>query len=587
MNEQNSDNFEISDFFFQNIEKLRNVLSQSLLKQEKFLNIFKNSLIKLNDKEQGKTIHITKLCSLLSELINELGITFCELINDDKELVNILFLLFLDNKDSVEIQNIFININNIYNYDSCQSKFGQIIKERIYPFLGDKLNTNIRKAKTEIENFNDEILLLYYNIINNKQNFIRTDLENSLKEKEFNLKWLKTINRFPGASLEYFNKAIEKIKTDLEHINNKSNINPNHKNKINGKININNENPINNIKLGENNDSNISSDEEIILNTELLNEERKMLQKIELKNRTFFYHKEYVNQGEDQYTEFKNYSYPLEDHGRRELRRQYIGFLNSKGGRIYIGINDEKQINGVTLTYKNSDIFRNELVGFSNDFYPQTRIEKINVYFIPIKNPKTGKFKKNLYVVKIVILPGEKNYLYCTNAKGGGMVSSIRRQTQVFSLSIPEIHQQIIERSKYTKDDDVNDDCIKMDDPEPENVFEVESDSEEFDNKSNGNSDGVKLKKRCEFILRINNIDRNLKPKDINKIFTYYGAHRQNFKGNNGKNSGEGFLVFATEEKARVVMDKFNGTDLGGNTKVTMKLEKVEYFYDENKNSKL
>ena len=587
MNEQNSDNFEISDFFFQNIEKLRNVLSQSLLKQEKFLNIFKNSLIKLNDKEQGKTIHITKLCSLLSELINELGITFCELINDDKELVNILFLLFLDNKDSVEIQNIFININNIYNYDSCQSKFGQIIKERIYPFLGDKLNTNIRKAKTEIENFNDEILLLYYNIINNKQNFIRTDLENSLKEKEFNLKWLKTINRFPGASLEYFNKAIEKIKTDLEHINNKSNINPNHENKINGKININNENPINNIKLGENNDSNISSDEEIILNTELLNEERKMLQKIELKNRTFFYHKEYVNQGEDQYTEFKNYSYPLEDHGRRELRRQYIGFLNSKGGRIYIGINDEKQINGVTLTYKNSDIFRNELVGFSNDFYPQTRIEKINVYFIPIKNPKTGKFKKNLYVVKIVILPGEKNYLYCTNAKGGGMVSSIRRQTQVFSLSIPEIHQQIIERSKYTKDDDVNDDCIKMDDPEPENVFEVESDSEEFDNKSNGNSDGVKLKKRCEFILRINNIDRNLKPKDINKIFTYYGAHRQNFKGNNGKNSGEGFLVFATEEKARVVMDKFNGTDLGGNTKVTMKLEKVEYFYDENKNSKL
>lgn len=587
MNEQNSHNFEISDFFFQNIDKLKSVLRQSLLKQEKFLNIFKNSLIKLNDKEKGKTIHITKLCSLLADLIKELGITFCELINGDKELVNILLLLFLDNKDSMEIQNIFININNIYNYDSCQSKFRQIIQERIYPFLGDKLNNNIRKTKTEIENFNDEILLLYFKILNNKQNFIPTDLKNSLEEKEFNLKWLKTINRFPGASLEYFNKAIEKMKRDLEDNNNKSNIHPNHENEINGNININNENPINKIKLGENNDSNISSDDEINLNTELLNEERKMLQKIELKNRTFFYHKEYVNQGEDQYTEFKNYSYPLEDHGRRELRRQYIGFLNSKGGRIYIGINDEKQINGVTLTYKNSDIFRNELVGFSNDFYPQTRIEKINVYFVPIKNPKTGKFKKNLYIVKIVILPGEKNYLYCTNAKGGGMVSSIRRQTQVFSLSIPEIHQQIIERSKYTKDDEVNDDCIKLDDPEPENVFEVESDSEELDNKSNGNSDGVKLKKRCEFILRINNIDKNLKPKELNKIFTYYGAHRQNFKGNNGKNSGEGFLVFATEEKARVVMDKFNGTDLGGNTKVTMKLEKVEYFYDENKNSKL
>ena len=161
MNEQNSDNFEISDFFFQNIDKLKSVLRQSLLKQEKFLNIFKNSLIKLNDKEKGKTIHITKLCSFLADLIKELGITFCELINGDKELVNILLLLFLDNKDSMEIQNIFININNIYNYDSCQSKFRQIIQERIYPFLGDKLNNNIRKTKTEIEKFNDEILLKF------------------------------------------------------------------------------------------------------------------------------------------------------------------------------------------------------------------------------------------------------------------------------------------------------------------------------------------------------------------------------------------------------------------------------------------
>ena len=34
-------------------------------------------------------------------------------------------------------------------------------------------------------------------------------------------------------------------------------------------------------------------------------------------------------------------------------------------------------------------------------------------------------------------------------------------------------------------------------------------------------------------------------------------------------------------------MDKFNGTDLCGNSKVTMKLEKSEFFFEENKNSKL
>ena len=110
MNEQKSENYEKNDFYFENNEKIRKVLGQSLLKQEKFLNIFKNSLIKLNDKEKSKTTQIIKLCSIFAELIKELGITFCELINDDRELLNILFLLFLDNKDSLEIQNIFITI---------------------------------------------------------------------------------------------------------------------------------------------------------------------------------------------------------------------------------------------------------------------------------------------------------------------------------------------------------------------------------------------------------------------------------------------------------------------------------------------
>ena len=61
MNEQKSENYEKNDFYFENNEKIRKVLGQSLLKQEKFLNIFKNSLIKLNDKEKSKTTQIIKL----------------------------------------------------------------------------------------------------------------------------------------------------------------------------------------------------------------------------------------------------------------------------------------------------------------------------------------------------------------------------------------------------------------------------------------------------------------------------------------------------------------------------------------------
>ena len=39
----------------------------------------------------------------------------------------------------------------------------------------------------------------------------------------------------------------------------------------------------------------------------------------------------------------------------KELKRQYIGFLNSTGGRIYIGINDQKEVKGIVLTYKNKE----------------------------------------------------------------------------------------------------------------------------------------------------------------------------------------------------------------------------------------
>ena len=53
--------------------------------------------------------------------------------------------------------------------------------------------------------------------------------------------------------------------------------------------------------------------------------------------------------GEDQSIEFKNYFYPLESDQEKEIKRQYIGLLNSESGRIYIGINDKKIVRGILL----------------------------------------------------------------------------------------------------------------------------------------------------------------------------------------------------------------------------------------------
>ena len=166
----------------------------------------------------------------------------------------------------------------------------------------------------------------------------------------------------------------------------------------------------------QNSDNNIVNKINIQLNLDNSNsglneDESKKLREIELKNRTSFYKNEYLVYGEDDLTEFKNYLYPFNEGQEKEIKRQYIGFLNSNGGRIYIGINDQRVVRGVVLTYKNCDIFRNTLVGFMNDFYPKCRLDKIKVYFIPIKNPFTKKYINNLYVVKIIILTGDDPYI--------------------------------------------------------------------------------------------------------------------------------------------------------------------------------
>ena len=59
------------------------------------------------------------------------------------------------------------------------------------------------------------------------------------------------------------------------------------------------------------------------------------IKKIKLENRTFFFYGEKLSQGEDQFTEFKDYPI-INTNLRQNLVRQYLGFLNSKGGFIYI-----------------------------------------------------------------------------------------------------------------------------------------------------------------------------------------------------------------------------------------------------------
>ena len=80
---------------------------------------------------------------------------------------------------------------------------------------------------------------------------------------------------------------------------------------------------------------NNKKEQEIALIEDLNKIEIENIKKIKLENRTFFFYGEKLSKGEDQFTEFKDY--PIIDTNlRQNLVRQYLGFLNNKGGFIYI-----------------------------------------------------------------------------------------------------------------------------------------------------------------------------------------------------------------------------------------------------------
>jgi len=58
---------------------------------------------------------------------------------------------------------------------------------------------------------------------------------------------------------------------------------------------------------------------------------------------------------------------------------------NAEGRRLYLGISDSKEVVGIKLNYKERDQLISSLVGYTNDFYPSVRVDKIKVVFIPIK----------------------------------------------------------------------------------------------------------------------------------------------------------------------------------------------------------
>ena len=88
-----------------------------------------------------------------------------------------------------------------------------------------------------------------------------------------------------------------------------------------------------------------------------------------------------------------------------DMQKMVCGFLNSKGGRIYVGLQNNR-IKGVALSKKAQDDVRLQTDETLRGFFPLVQAEELRTYFYPVidKQKKfTGKF-----IVKIVINPNFK-----------------------------------------------------------------------------------------------------------------------------------------------------------------------------------
>ena len=77
---------------------------------------------------------------------------------------------------------------------------------------------------------------------------------------------------------------------------------------------------------------------------------------------TSIYLDEKIKERKNGFIKFKSYSFPLAKENMEDIKRQICGFLNSRDGHSYIGINCENRVNGVALNSKDRDNSRNSII---------------------------------------------------------------------------------------------------------------------------------------------------------------------------------------------------------------------------------
>lgn len=570
-----------------NFDILIRKLKMSLNNQKQFLIELNNKLSSFlkNNKNNEESLLIEELITKLPEIISILGIPFAyHFLNQDNVLIKFLSLYYQQYEEKVS--KIFKTCLNIFSfslyYDYINSLKFELIEIGIIQKIEEYSNKNCNMNPEQVifENISSMLnkLKQLKDIGIDKDNISKFENDYNDIIKEINN--LHTKMKISLAQIEFYDELIKPFGDYLKSM---------HKNK-------------NNIKEEEKNtELKLSTNDE---NKNIIKEKDPILD-IPLEKRTFFYKDEKINESRNQMIEFKQFSFPLNQDNRDEIKRHLCSFLNAEGGRLYIGINEKNIVEGIVLDYKRRDIIRNKLINLTFDFYPKCRVDKIFVYFIPIKELKTKIFLPKKYIIKIRIYPGSPEVLYSMTNKGG-YYSTIRRNGECIDLDSIEIYNEIIRRDEYRNILNNNDNSYilkenEIKDPEPEiNLLDLENDeknetpkakpssiSSNNNNLNNtkkiiiersinahkaikGNAKKNLIIKEGTITIKVTNIDENLPLNEVNKAFNGCKCSSQKFF-----KTGYGYVNFSNLNDANNCLVNYEGKKLG-NKKLKLIIGKME-----------
>ena len=157
-----------------------------------------------------------------------------------------------------------------------------------------------------------------------------------------------------------------------------------------------------------------------------------------------FYYKQVVDSNESEIIEYKRYSWPFKDELNKVLTKTICGFINRNGGYLFIGISDDKVIEGIYLTNKELDDCKNYILNLTTKFYPKCKKDLLLIFDYPVYNTLGDKIK-DLYILKIVIKKGKPNKLY--SVEENCYRSFIRIQGHTSALSCVEVEEEIKRRA--------------------------------------------------------------------------------------------------------------------------------------------